>query len=71
MNAKELKQITEIENTYELLKEFIDLVKISNHGPTEESRLSAGAILYYSRKWLEGRGVSELLLDAIENEVVA
>ena len=71
MNKTELNQINRIESTYESLKGFIELVKIANHGKTEEQRRSAESMLYYSRNWLEGLGVSEAVLDAIENEVVA
>ena len=71
MNKTELKQIQRIDDTYESLKRFIDLVKITNHGKTEEQRLSAESLAYYSRNWLEGLGVSEALLDAIESEVIA
>ena len=70
MTKTEQKQLTEIESTYESLKLFIDLVKVSKYGKTEEQRLSAQTSAYYSRAWLEGLGVSEVLLDAIENEVM-
>jgi hypothetical protein len=70
MNKTEQKQITEIESTYESLKAFIDLVKASKYGKTEEQRLSAETSAYYSRAWLEALGVSEVLLDAIESEVI-
>jgi hypothetical protein len=71
MTTATAKHLAQIDETFEAVARLIQLRKIADHAPDEESRMTASNSMYYLASYLRGQGVSETLLDAIFIEVIA
>ena len=71
MNVATKADLKKIDDTFDAVARLIQLRKIADNAPDQDSRMAASQSMYFLVSWLEAEGVSQTLLEAIQSEWVA